>query len=463
MEAKCIVSSCGKAASKCCGSCVVIRYCSSECQKDDWKLHHKKEECVNMRKLSTVSLTGKEISDVAYKVSNMAYRLSVTGETKKSIDLLKEGIEFVRVRRGRLDRNDPFLLAGDNLMLCRLLVDLGNIYLNMPTSSEIATLAISYLSDAHQMLVQMRDSKGFDNTVLWQLLWKSDSYLFQLYSQRGQLDKAKYHSLDCIASAKHFEGTDAIDYLSTALSMYSGSLYSESNFTEALAIGEEAYTIASKHYSPSHKKVLKASRQMINCLIAMREYDSADAFCRMNYANLIDPMNAGEYDVEDGPDIMSQLAKIWLIKEPDEDEILAKAHAEEAVDLARQVYENSKRSRRTHNSIKCLNLLCQVLLKAYVLTEETEGHLHKLVSVHVAEYTSNSSNLCSALMELGKFYLRLDSTFPMEKKSSLVLINLGLCHKRLLELEACTEGSDSYMRGAVKIKPYYKINSELCI
>ena len=87
MEEKCIVISCGKAASKCCGSCGMVRYCSVECQKDDWKQHHKKDECVNMKKLASLNLTEEEIVDVVNKISCICGRLEGIGEAMRSSDI----------------------------------------------------------------------------------------------------------------------------------------------------------------------------------------------------------------------------------------------------------------------------------------------------------------------------------------------------------------------------------------
>ena len=89
MKGKCIVRNCGKAASKCCGSCGLVRYCSIKCQKEDWKKHHKKEECVSMKKLASVSLTEVEIGDVADKIKSICVRHEGIGEAKSSIDLYK--------------------------------------------------------------------------------------------------------------------------------------------------------------------------------------------------------------------------------------------------------------------------------------------------------------------------------------------------------------------------------------
>ena len=145
MEGKCIVSSCGKAASKCCGSCGVIRYCSVECQKEDWKKHHKKEECVNMKKLASANLNEEEISDVADRISCICDRHLDIGEAKSSIHMNKECLDFVRDRLGRLNRGDSRSLTGDGVRLnhlnhitvCGLLVNIGKVYFfDMASSSE---------------------------------------------------------------------------------------------------------------------------------------------------------------------------------------------------------------------------------------------------------------------------------------------------------------------------------------
>ena len=70
--------------------------------------------------------------------------------------------------------------------------------------------------------------------------------------------------------------------------------------------------------------VLKASRHIINCLNEMKDYSTADTYCRMNYANVFDPMNGGEYSVEDRVNTMVQFVDVYMEKEPDDDEIVEK-------------------------------------------------------------------------------------------------------------------------------------------
>ena len=236
MEGKCIVSSCGEAASKCCGSCGWVRYCSTECQKEDWKKHHTKLECVNMKKLSPVSLTEIEIESVVEKVTIISNRLSANGEHERNIDLLKECIDFVRDRLGRLDCKDWRSMIGDgvklnHLTICHLLVKLGRIYYDIRRSSETDNHAISYLSEARELLVLRKDA-GKNDMVMCELLIMCDKYLGPLYAKIGQLEKAKYHSVDFVATARQYRGHDQAYHLITALSRLSDILSGESRYPE---------------------------------------------------------------------------------------------------------------------------------------------------------------------------------------------------------------------------------------
>ena len=467
MEGKCIVSCCGKAASKCCGSCGLVRYCSVECQKEDWKKGHKKLECVNMKKLSSVSLAEEEIESVVDKITNISDRLLANGEHERNIDLLKERINFVGDRLGRLDCKDSRSMIRDGVKLnditiCHLLVNLGQVYFNMASSCETDNHAISYLSEARELLVQRKDLEKDDMTI-WKMLFGCDESLYHLYARRCQLEKAKYHSVQFLATARQYKGPDHVDLLIAALSQLSHILFCESNCPEALAAAEESYLIASKHYSPAHKMVLDASRQMINCLIEMKDYSTADTYSRMNYANVFDPMNTTEYDIVDRVCTMGQLVDVWLAKEPDDDETIEKALADEAIDLSRKTYALNKESCRTQTEFDCMCKVCQVLLKANQLTEETEGLLHQLVKTCTAEIYFDGEHVLTSVGNLGVFYSKLQQSLPMGDRSTLLQENIELCTTKVLELQSCSNGSVGYIKGSQEIKPYFKNNAELCL
>ena len=467
MGGKCIVNSCRKAASKCCGSCGFVQYCCTECQKEDWKKHHKKKECVNMKKLASVNLTEEEIRDVAGRILCISDRYVDIGEPFSSIDMNMECLNFVRDRLGRLNCNDSRSSTGDGLWLnhfviCRLLVSLGVAYFDFAGSSENDSHSISYLSEARKMLVQAKDA-GINEPEIWRLFLICDRSIHQSYARSGQAEQAKYHCVEWVATARQCNDTDQVDYLITALRMLSYCIRRESNLPEALAVAEESYTIASKHFSPAHRKVVRAAGPLIDCLIAMEDFSTADTYCRMNYANVIDPINAGEYGVKDGIEIMFQLVQIWLMKEPDDDEIVEKALADEAINLMRKVFASSVEYNGMQNRVRFLCTLCRVLVKGNELTEETEGLLHQFVTLCIAANNLDRKYIDDSLVNLHRFYSRIHESFPMGKKTTFVQENIELCEKKLWELESCNDGSVGYVKMSQKIKPYFKNNAELHI
>ena len=424
---------------------------------------------MNMKKLASANLTEKEISDVADRISCICDRHLDIGEAKSSIIMYKECLDFVRDYLGRFDCDDSRSLTGDGVRLnhlnhitvCGLLVNIGKVYFDMASSSETDSHCISYLSEARELLIQRKDA-GMNESEMWQLLFICDRKICQLYIQRDQSEKAKYHSMEWVATARQCNLPDQVDNLIKALGTLSSCLRVEHEYPEARASAEESYIIASKHYSPAHKTVIEASNPLINCLIEMKDYSTADAYCRMNYSNMIDPKNAGEYGVEDRMNAMSQLVLIWLAKEPDDDEIVEKALADEAIELSKKAFAHITKNKIMQYRLNCLSTLCRVLLKGNELTEETEGLLHQLVTLRIA-VNLDSEDIYDSFVYLHTFYLKIHGSFRMGKKTTLVEKNIELCEKKLLELKSCNDGSVGYVKISQKIKPYFKGNVDLHI
>ena len=467
MEGKCIVSSCGKAASKFCGSCGWVRYCSAECQKEDWKKRHKKLECVNLKKMYSENLTEELVIEVTDRISLISDRLSAIGEDVRSTDVLKECIDFARDRLGQLNRNNSSSLIGDcaklnSITICRLLIKLGQLYFNMRSSSESDSLGKSYTLEARELLVQRRDA-GMDDMETLTLFWGCDASLSHFHRRRSEIEKAEYHSAQCLATARQYNGPNKTDLMIGALELLSICLKSQGKYPEALSAAQETYTIASKHYSLASDIVLRASLEMINCLIQMEDYSTADTYSRMNYENFLDPRNAGDYNAMSGLTLMNLIAVIWLRKEPDDDEIVEKALADEAIDLSRRAYASCKKIAARRFLFVYLDTLCEVLVKANQLTEETEGYFYELIEYCSTEYRSNNDNKDKPLRYLTIFYLKLDDSLPIGQKSKLVKENIELCQKFILEFGSSDDVSADYTKLSQIIKPYFKNNAELCI
>ena len=347
-------------------------------------------------------------------------------------------------------------------MICRLLLNLGQVHFLMDFSSGTDSHCISYVSEARELLVQRRDA-GMDESDMWQDLMRCDQNVCKFYLDRGQLEKAKYLSVECVAAARQYNGPNQAEHLITALTVLSICVRGQCDFPEALALAEEAYLIASKHYSPAHRRVLEAAGPLIDCLFAMKDYSTADTYCRMNYSNVIDPNNAQEYYLGEAINVMRQLVQIWICKEPDEDEIVEKALGGEAIDLSRKVYAFALENRSIFYRISHLSILCQVLLKRNELTEETEGLLHQLATICIAENNFDGEYKRDSFMYLYTFYSKIHESFRIGKKTTLVQENIELCNKMLLELESCNNGSVNYVKKSQVVKPYFKNNVELHI
>ena len=223
-----------------------------------------------MKKLALVNLTEDEIDDMSRRISYISYRLKGIGEAKRSVDIYMECIDFVRDRLGRLGCDDSLSLTGDDLRLnhfiiCRLLIDLGTVYLQMACSSGTDSRCISYLSEARELLLQRRDA-GMNEAYMWQLLLICDIHIYKLYLQSRQGEKAKYHAVEWVATARQCDSPNQVEYLSTALNMLSCSFGRECNFAEARALAEESYTIASRHILPPFWKVFKNFDLFYSCI-----------------------------------------------------------------------------------------------------------------------------------------------------------------------------------------------------
>ena len=104
-----------------------------------------------------------------------------------------------------------------------------------------------------------------------------------------------------------------------------------------------------------------------------------------------------------------------------------------------------------------------MLLKRNELTEETEGLLHQLVTKCIAENNLDGDFIYNSFVYLHTFFAEIHESFPMGEESILVLKNIELCDKKLLELKSCNDGSVGYVKRSQIIKPYFKNNVKLHI
>jgi hypothetical protein len=75
---------------------------------------------------------------------------------------------------------------------------------------------------------------------------------------------------------------------------------------EARALFEELYDLVAIAYYPDHPLVLRAANMMINVLIDMKEYESAERFARICYDCLTKPIDIESIDVADAAEALAE-------------------------------------------------------------------------------------------------------------------------------------------------------------
>ena len=465
MQDVCIKSNCGNAASKCCGSCGGVWYCSSECQKDDWKEVHK-SECVDVKKLSAIELTGAEIVKVANKMLKAADRLGSSGLTMRAVDSLEKCVVFARHHlRDSIPGKQYFILRNgtevDNEMICHIYESLVIFYASF-SQAEHSDRMLPFVSEARRLLVDMEDA-GMDIEI--ESLRQCDALLGWIYSDRGEMGKSVYHHEQSLASARQCKGPNHISIICDAMMILSHRYaQQDGRLPEALSLAEEAYTIASEVYSPVHREVQGAAVAMIDCLFCMKDYSRAETYCRINYENLTDPIHKNEYDEGNVSIGMYQLAHVWLMKEPDDDEIVAMTLAEEAEDLIRKAYNLMRTIDEAEASIRCLKYLhcfALILLKRKRWTEETEGIIQQCVSEGHKICGSDSVAYYESLSYLGTFYECLSDSLPIGEEKILVREKAELCRMKSCADRSIKHIAENYTKQ--KITPYFSNNEEIYI
>lgn len=428
-------------------------------------MEHHKSECVNATKLYSPSLTDVKINEMLQKMIRMEKRLRAIGDMDSVIDSLKRTLAFTRHHIGNhasgISRG---LVKVDNYIMCQTLTSLAEAYNDKSSSFERGNDIISYASEARQLLLKRVD-QGLDDA--WVLLTRCDRYLRSVYTERGQLDKAEYHSAQSLVAARRYRGTDQISVLIWALMSLSRTyLLQETRLQEALGFAEEAYVIASKDLSPVHTTVQQAATQIVQCLIHMQDFAKAETYCRNNYENLIDPLHAAEYCDNDASHVLIQLAEIWLHKEPDENETIAIAQAAEAEESSRKAFNifHKKYRHITVNYVEGTRIFGEVLLKRNRLTEETEGILQQYVLHASADKEVKPDRYSHALNLLGEFYKTLSETLPVGELRNKTYNKSAYCMLKKLVIDAFLSGIEIEEKNdSGKIASYFTKNKDLYI
>ena len=305
---------CGNRQTKACSACGDAYYCCINCQKKDWKVH--KLLCVDMAKLTKSILGVEEVNKLVIKISDRAETLGGEKKIAKAIRVLEKCLIFVQYQYGPHVPGKSYCIRPngdrvDNLTVCSIRVILTHFYERSLIATKKKPLVLSNAIEARQLLV-LRRNEGKDLEL--PLLVQCELSLGFFYTRNGPLEKAAYHCEESLNAAKEYRGLEKVSYISQSLIYLSRVRLKQDRSSDALQLAEDAYIMLSENNGPVHPSVQVAGGQIIQCLMALKEYSRADNYARINYENLIDPLNGIDFQSEAVSDGMKQLAMIWVNK-----------------------------------------------------------------------------------------------------------------------------------------------------
>ena len=466
----CVSGTCTNVASKRCGSCGFVPYCSSTCQKVDWKANHKKD-CVNLKKISSELLTTIEIEEALGKMMSLIVHLRDRGQLESAIDASKSCLTFAKHQCGKRLHGTIFYMTQngttiDVIHICRIIVTMAGMLLHLKTISlELEDQLFEDLLYARQMLLD-RESAGKEDNECF--LCNCESLLSVMYSRQGQHAKTIYHNSQYLACARRYKGADSFDVLRLALTSSSTVNMHSKNYPQALLYAEEAYTFTSASYSPDHESVLHAAFAVIDCLILTEDYSRADSYCRVLFQNVTDRSQKYTHQTDLIAKAMRQLASIWMIKKPDKNEKRSIADADEAESFMRKAYDIMSRTRHPDAEEYKLQIAV-VLMKRKIYTAETEciildyyTHCRNEIDLEYPDYT----DMIVALEKLGEFYTVISKTLPqysdeqIHNKGQGQLLEI-LCDWRKGAMKTQQIKFENMGFPLKEIKPFFSSNSSI--
>jgi hypothetical protein len=310
---KCGYPGCFASSKSSCSGCGREHYCSSECQKLDWKKH--KPMCPILKKLSnkqqSVNKVIRIISDIISSGQN-----AITG-FYMDVRILEHLLSYAQHQFGKKIVGENYWerengehvsnWIAEFVMLNSIVGALAIVHgQNHSINSVSRDLAkFPYLERSLDLLnpwLNQLNSLSKDNiNILWLALFRTEQDMALVTINRGQFDKAEGHCQRCLAYSRKYisQVAEKITLTFTALRTYCQLREYQSNFSDALIFAEEGYNLNVEVYDPVHSKVQEAAGILINILIKKRDLSDAERYAEVTYSNLRDKKNGMDQNGEE--------------------------------------------------------------------------------------------------------------------------------------------------------------------
>lgn len=395
-QVKCQLYGCCNLGSKYCGACRESCYCSSKCQRGDWKLH--KTWCNTM---PTKLIPASEVHDIRLKINGILTKQCDDGSFLKRGPLLEKFLSFLEFQYGTKVAGKSYWIRddvrADDLPLLSIHLALGDLYIR---SLEFEK-ALFHTLEAREM---SKIRSEVDDVAF---LYVAENLLVQIYIYTSEHCNAQYHGQQALTIAREFSDDSVLrktSYLNLALRGLADVRCAQDLHGEALVLSKEAYELVSGVHGPEHPDVQDAAVELIKHLMNSGNFSQADDFARVNYETLMGGSDPESYASSKA---MLQLALIWAEKPFDPTE--GPELGEEAEQLAKRAHKIAVR-RSGHdlrNADSYLIAICDVSMKRCQLTTETRKNLEFILRNNLDDNRAVSIVTHRVLGLLGEFYIKL--------------------------------------------------------
>lgn len=414
---QCARSGCVKCGSNRCSICLRECYCSSECQKVDWKLH--KPMCKILKKmLSNQIQSYSEVADVINEIRNAPQNISC------EIRILKHLISYAEFQFGDRIQGESYRKKHNGECISNWDVDVNyllpihdiclQIYETDECGRSLSMMLLDNLSLPHaeKMLEILRlwspclesnDRLDRDQTnLILKLSAGAEQRLASIYRNRNQFSLAEDQMNLALAHARQYEeeGEEKANLLVDVLKNYCHLRGTRGDYTGAVTFAKEAYNIAAVAYNPVHPRVQDVAGRLIQSMTHAGDLIQAETYAQMTLDSLRDPAN--KVDPE-GAELVGgyyNLAKVT--NELNKDQLKAEMLIRESLRIGTKYYGND------HQCVRdSATLLSSILVSQGKLGDETKKLLVRCLAIAIRNEGSDRLGTATANYDLGYYYCQL--------------------------------------------------------
>lgn len=415
---KCKMAGCNQIGTKLCASCMVNRYCSLKCQKDDWKSH----KIVCSKKMPTAFLAVAEVAKIVKRSFDQAIGLKSLLKGDEAIAILETAVNFAndqfgeRVKGGlhRVRKNGDVVdnWPSVNMPLCLVFMQLSNLLIETRTVGSYDKAYI-YALEARALIEPQRKAMQCGELDYIHLFYfQIESVLAEVCTEKFLYEEAHQHCEECLSLAKKSKGEAKTSNLFEALKLTSSLLRAEGKIAEAVVMIEQAYITVSEVHGPDHPTVQEAAAELIECLIQNGQYSQAEGYSRVTYESLIDPSCGIDPNGEQVARGSQQLAHICMLMAQEDPEKSSHLLVESEVLIRKACGIMERLFGSKPNLAICLETLGQVLVARGLFDKGTRDIFERVLSIYMEAEEGRGRGTMLALVSLGEFLVDMSHVMP---------------------------------------------------